>query len=156
MPGGPRAEELERVEQDRRRAHAVDVVVAVDHDPAARLHVVQDERGCRLEIRDRSGRIGLPGKPGPGLVWVDVPTTQQRLRGNVPDSERRTEPLERCSIDGGDDRPRVGRAVDAGTRLALWHGADRRRGVVEPGARHRGGRGGHALTVRGPGDGTPR
>jgi len=68
VPGGLGVEGLEAADEDRRRAHAVGVVVAVDHDLPAGLH-----RG-----QDAVGRLGHAGKRL-GITEVREGAREKRL-----------------------------------------------------------------------------
>ncbi len=93
------AEAAQRTHEDRRRADAVDVVVAVDRDACPAAHMREDQRDRVIDPRERARRVCLVG--------AEERTRSDRLRQSAPhehlreraaDAERRAQCLDRSRI----------------------------------------------------------
>ena len=75
-------------DEDRRRADAVDVVVAVDRDPVAGLDVHQDEVAGVFDVREPRRLVALAGRqPGARRVGVGHAAADEHLRHRMADAE---------------------------------------------------------------------
>ena len=87
------AERAQRAHEDRRRAHAVDVVVAVHGDPRAALDVAVDVRGGLGEPRPLGQRVRvLRRQERAGRGGLPQPAAHQHLRDHVRAAELRRQP----------------------------------------------------------------
>ena len=77
-------------DRKRRRADAVDVVVAVDADPCPGRNRVADHVARRPHVTERVRvvRDGLGGEEGSRLPGVAVPSPDENARGRLADRER--------------------------------------------------------------------
>jgi hypothetical protein len=97
------AERAQHADEDRRRADAVDVVVAVDRDPAGRVHVLEHERGGDVHPGEGRRIVALVGgKPGAGGVRLAQAAAHEHLRDRVADAEVALEREDGIHVAGGD------------------------------------------------------
>ena len=119
VPADLGAELAQRLDGERRRADAVDVVVAVHHDAPAVGDRVLDRRagiGHRPE-RERVVQRPLEVEEGPRLGRIAEPAPHEHLGGDARDAERVGEPLGvivRAGREGQRHRRRVVAGADEG------------------------------------------
>ena len=110
VPVDVRAERPQRPHEHRGRAHAVDVVVAVDGDPRAALDAREDPRRAVAQPAERVERMARPGgEERVRGVRVGEPAPDQHLRHHVRHAERRHQPLGGGVVVRGDLEADVGR-----------------------------------------------
>ena len=130
-PSDVGAEAAQGPHHDRRRAHAVDVVVAVDDDPPAGGDVGVDRGQRRVDAGERAGVVALvSGQEVPGEPRVAEPPANEHLREDVADPELALERQRLPERVGGRIEPRVrrrGRCI-AGRIPDRAQGRRRRRG----------------------------
>ena len=99
------AERAQHPDEDRRRADAVDVVVAVDRDPPAGPHVVEHERADLVDAGERRRVVALvggePGARGTGILQA---AADEHLRERVADPELALEREHGGDVAGGDQQ----------------------------------------------------
>ena len=103
------AERAQGPDHDRRRADAVDVVVAVDGDPAARRDGGEDQLAGLVDPRERRRIVRLAGlEEGPHLRGLGQAAADEHLGQHVPDPELALERERRRQLIGCDREPRLG------------------------------------------------
>nr|WP_230316072.1 hypothetical protein [Conexibacter sp. W3-3-2] len=101
---------VQGAQQDRRRGHAVDVVVPVDRDPRAGPHVQQDQRDRVVDPRERGRIVALLGaQPGLCDLRVVQAASHEDLRDRVADPELLAQRPHGVGRAGGDVQARVHR-----------------------------------------------
>ncbi len=126
-PVGVGAERAQQPDEDRRRADAVDVVVAVDRDPPAGPHVVEHKRADIVDAGERGGFVTLVGcEPGACGTGVLQAAAYEHLRERVADPELAFEREHGGDVAGGDQqssgRRRHGVDATAGARRNRGNG----------------------------------
>ena len=122
VPVGVAAQRAQRAHEDRRRADAVGVVVAVDGDRRTGLQVLAHDGHRRVDAGEGVRRMRLVGRqPRPRGGRVGEPAPHQHLRDDVADAELDLQPRHRLGRAGGN----VETARGGGHGAARSYGPDR-------------------------------
>ena len=112
VPGRVGAEAAQHAHEHGRRAHAVDVVVAVDDHARARARVAQDERDRGVDAGEGGRIVGLLGRqPRPRARGLPQPAAHEHLRQRVRQAQFALQPCGGGEGIGGDLEARLGHAA---------------------------------------------